>query len=1291
MVRLASILSLLCLAYSGTSQVLDTAFNGYLSPFVITSGSAPTWVTTGRFINENKSFTGAELSKDSKIIVESGGKCYTLTINAITATSPNIVATVTDSSGALTTLPRDAIMARPDSNGIYPYVAGAPDRLQSCIQTSNWLRTIGAVSAAARSFAVLDTTITAVSYTVPLLANQEARVIADATTNNITISLPDTGPSLLGKKITVSQINSVTKSTTINVNGIGNKILPPGSDVLSANIVIPVGSKAQYVFTLAYDKNSATYVWEATNPDAVYQELNGLKFFDPVTLTEQKVKADYEVETSMNIPSITAPVGARIYTAGYTVAGDGGRATYTVDDSGDTPDSITVFSIGGGANRRAKLIGEIVDIRQGGFITGAGLTTQQQKNNWTVLKTLCAKKREVWLPADTLEIYPTDTIDVTSKYLKIRGTSETQTVLSVFPKYKTINRGIVDMIWIDENSVFELEDLTVTQYKNRYGFETYEVTANVDANVNKILVNGTPRVGFFSEFTVGDTLLFQRDSSVVGQLLEVSSIDSVAKTIIFTGSTGASAGYTTASTFVAKPIPAGSEYSEYSAYVKQWNTEHLDRTNFINSNTTLDEFENKTYIRINRCHLKDMDRLVTTIQSFNHLYINDSRLSALAIGIAWTGTASNQDPDIDINLRMNQSTVYECATVVDGSVRSGQPVSTNGVYGGGIYNHSMTPAHISNCSFINNNSTVYRNFSGSKIEVPGRKIVFEDCYFNNPDSDGPNLILPHSMPAYIKNSQFYGVGVYVGFKAHFENCIFNTTVGTNENTTPAPADSVALDISFDNCVFKQGAVVFTDGWSNLGNPSNPLQDSRLSVSNSTFFTGSALQTASEYTSVVNCILKKTIGVSPNPGTSFITVGSISGYNSPEKVYIDNFNIESGAGTEYFIQYRTPWSTTTLIQNSDLEEAAYISREATGIELRNVKHRSGDPFYNSDQMNITDLPDKQRTATTQTKSSNIWTTGGARTLNNILLADFRHDTYVLEDTILKGIHFYSDYSYIGTKWSKNDYVNAEITILPKNGLYIIPYGIDTLSSSFIGTDTVYIPPNTPFKVWCYGPGSLSQTTGLDTLVNITLAADTDSIIVYDGVLGAVRTAPIIPTTVQVYINGVLKGRDEGDWTIESDFVTSGVTVSGGVDYYRKQHGFYFSESLTSGDVVLVVCETSLNPAHKGYQYIIQNSVGNYSSTIEINSNTTLSSLNSRVLVDVSSGPVEIDLPAGYPSKGDYLIISEVGGDASSNNITVDLITAGDNYHSTSNNRVMNLDNDYVRLEYVNSSIGWIETK
>lgn len=215
--------------------------------------------------------------------------------------------TVTDPSGELTALNfgggirSGAIVTPTTSTGLYPYVSGIPEVLQSCIETKNKIiidSILNTTTTGLSALDITDTTITALAYTVDLSSVREARVVSDVASNNITITLPDTDVSLLGKQITVSQINPTgSNATIINVDGIGNKILPVGGSILSANVTIPSGIKSKYLFTIIYDDNSKTYIWQAIEPTSTFSETDGLKFYDPVSTAKKRLISETDFNT----------------------------------------------------------------------------------------------------------------------------------------------------------------------------------------------------------------------------------------------------------------------------------------------------------------------------------------------------------------------------------------------------------------------------------------------------------------------------------------------------------------------------------------------------------------------------------------------------------------------------------------------------------------------------------------------------------------------------------------------------------------------------------------------------------------------------------------------------------------------------------------------------------------------------------------------------------------------------------------------------------------------------------
>lgn len=116
---------------------LDTVFNGYGSPFRITSDTT----FQLKFINEQKTFSNTDADTNCILIVEQGGRCYTLPINEITSTASGNIVGKTTLPGAISSgYAKPAAILRPtETKNLYPYISGLPDELQSCIEIHNQL------------------------------------------------------------------------------------------------------------------------------------------------------------------------------------------------------------------------------------------------------------------------------------------------------------------------------------------------------------------------------------------------------------------------------------------------------------------------------------------------------------------------------------------------------------------------------------------------------------------------------------------------------------------------------------------------------------------------------------------------------------------------------------------------------------------------------------------------------------------------------------------------------------------------------------------------------------------------------------------------------------------------------------------------------------------------------------------------------------------------------------------------------------------------------------------------
>lgn len=128
---------------SASAQTLDSLWNGYLSPFVQTGGTAPSFQFSGSFTSV-VGFNGTQidLADNPRLIVFNNNTCYELPITSITESGSIIAGTAVDHSGELSALPAGAaIIYNPSKGlGVAPFPAGVSEALKSCLQTATNLK-----------------------------------------------------------------------------------------------------------------------------------------------------------------------------------------------------------------------------------------------------------------------------------------------------------------------------------------------------------------------------------------------------------------------------------------------------------------------------------------------------------------------------------------------------------------------------------------------------------------------------------------------------------------------------------------------------------------------------------------------------------------------------------------------------------------------------------------------------------------------------------------------------------------------------------------------------------------------------------------------------------------------------------------------------------------------------------------------------------------------------------------------------------------------------------------------
>ena len=65
------------------------------------------------------------------------------------------------------------------------------------------------------------------------------------------------------------------------------------------------------------------------------------------------------------------------------------------------------------------------------------------------------------------------------------------------------------------------------------------------------------------------------------------------------------------------------------------------------------------------------------------------------------------------------------------------------------------------------------------------------------------------------------------------------------------------------------------------------------------------------------------------------------------------------------------------------------------------------------------------------------------------------------------------------------------------------------------------------------------------------------------------------------------------------------------------------------------------------------------------------------------------PPVSPTDGETVFgVIDSRANASTNNITIDFVTSGQNYYGTSQNLILNTDQEYAQLVYIDSGVGWV---
>lgn len=784
-------------------QKLDTIFNGYLSPIVQTGGASPNFTFTGAFHNDLGTFDGSEVTTDAVLIMESDGNCYELPIVSLSATGTIISGVVNDPSTELTTIPSGtaAIVRRTNNKSLYPIPAGLPQSTEGCIHTINMLivdtlSTGGDVIDSTfiqndsvfiasgdnsyysgSSFSVLDTTVTAVAYTVSLSGVQEARVIADVAggSNNITVTLPEPDVSLLGKKISVEQTNDDTYYITINQAGIGNKFLIKDASFPVANIVNPAGIKIGYSFVVGYDANSASYVWVSSKDSDVFIEDSRVTFYDPATSAKQKIKVDYEVDSIAQIVQLEVNNGDNIY-----VKPTGAR--YVVQASavtGYTTDTVAVVPVDG---KYAVLqFNPIMYFEYFGVVSGSGKTEEVRRENWAGFKRALSYAEKV---TDRLIISPyygttyEFHVDYGSGWA---ATQETNLIIDLnnadfvfYPRVQTYGQTILDL---DPYEIYlEIRNGTIRSFKP--SFETYDAILSPSGNSDTIVLTASQIRTEFATDVVGKYIYVSYNYDQEADTVVVTGYDPINK--ILTLERNVTVGVSDDAGWVGLPWDSDTPSDSIDTYEAYWLQQSLVSSTEVGFAfiTSISNSNSLNHFKFENIKTEGFYNFLNWSNNYGIAEFLHSDLSAHS-GIA---SAFNDQGLLKV-MKIHHCYVHDTGFESKGQT-PGHPQSNGDRYNGGtFYTHPNTRADVRNTRFDNCVAS-YRQYSSSGAKPVNYKIgysIFENCEFYNNEFDLYNLYTSsaNQTPTIINNCSFYGGNLWLNgtnvivSNSQFKNAPFN--------------------------------------------------------------------------------------------------------------------------------------------------------------------------------------------------------------------------------------------------------------------------------------------------------------------------------------------------------------------------------------------------------------------------------------------------------------------------------------------------------------------------------------
>lgn len=760
-----------------------------------------------------------------------------------------------------------------------------------------------------------------------------------------------------------------------------------------------------------------------------------------------------------------------------------------------------------------------------------------RSNNFDRLKSILITGAAYNMPPLRLEISIPEGETISNETIKIYGANESLSQIVVWPfvpeAQSTDEFFLITSRYGDRHSI---RNVTIKSPQKAFLFETYNCILKEGGNARRIEITDTPRPGFWSGLTVNKKVWYSWSISILGELKQIASIDSLNGYIIVNSDITGTIASNTPGTF-GTDFPQDINEVEYIANGEGW---FISKSNIkLISGVPLATSGDDYILNLTNTTLENTPTLVTLSMGTAKVNFQNVSINSSEVGFSFFSRSYAGGQQVTIN---DTLTVFDNGYYLAGSITA---LDASGIYGAGGYLHDNI---IVDCqgvlNLVDNTASSWRQYSSSY----------------SPVNVGTN---------YYSNIQETGSGEYCFLTSNVTptiietiNCESNILARHNtiiNNGTIGYLLAYNLDFGIGDIYCDLNNLTITEGVNGEFFDSLTIDNSNIQIG---LLTDKSTSIYSANTTIINncnVIKKASVGTwNPSNGTTTGSRGSnfiYLGFDTRiTNLYVDSYIYS------FMFDNSTPQTPYTELQYSDSVNNSDLKFYALWLQaIGNTAGSISKIFYGENNIirnNFTgngsgkyypqSLQGLESDSTISLTASKAYSIAG--TLTDVLQIDWNNDTYRTSGTI-RSIVVSNNYanSYISNPiWSK------PITLIATGGnIDLVAFNsVSNNTGNLIGVNTTILQGDSlvlqPDNDFVFMTGTAPITT--------TIATGTGLLSTYKGVLPNYILDPTVLVNVTA---GAI------DVDSNADGVFSNGDVVGVVDYWTGLYQFNFTAPVGLG--------------------------------------------------------------------------------------------------------------------------------